>query len=479
MNKRFNTGLGGRILVAFVVAVIVSIVTSMISSSALRKNQELTTELVSTSMYDKVIDDFDQITRVAKTMSYDSFLKDFVENEESYSEEEAEQIMSEYLSAIKYGNGWTSAFLISDKTMRYYTPDGIGKIVDPENDEYDVWYSLFVESGNDVDLDINIDQYNAQDYTVFVDKRMEGDSGDLLAVCGVGMIMSDLQEMLDSYEQQYGVDITFVDEKGETLLGSNVNNLNSSYLYVEIPDNDYGSYTKRNGNGFVVSKYVSALGWSLVVKNDKGYSFIDRFKILIVSVIAFIFIMIALVIIDIFKRKNLLKYMNDDIFRDDLTGLINADGFEIKTMDAIEDLKTNKKGGALFAIDLDNFMSFSDYFGKESGDEYVLDVCNALKEIFSTSDIVSRAESDMFLVFAPNMTNEGYIDDICDKILNCATKEYEDGEKKVTNTVSIGISLYPKEAFGYKDLLAHTKRALRAAKDNGKNCAVKYDTIER
>ena len=335
------------------------------------------------------------------------------------------------------------------------------------NDEYDVWYKIFVNSGNDYDLDINIDQYNTKDYTVFVDKRVEDDNSELMAVCGVGMVMSSLQDDIENYEKEYGAKVSFADDKGEILIGSEVNNLSTSYLYVEVPDADHENTYSRNGFKYEYAKYMPSMGWNVVVMTDVKRDVKLLYNILFCAVGVFCVFAILIVISDINSKKNFLKYVKVESLKDKETDLYNPEGFSVSTMKLMNSLNNRKRGGCMFVICLDNFRLFLDTFGRGAADQMIANTGEALRELFADTDIIGRFDEDEFAVFAPNMTDEGYISDMSGRILKVIRREYSSDGNTIIFSASIGIAVFKDSDDEYSTLKDHASQALKTVQSDG------------
>ena len=182
-------------------------------------------------------------------------------------EKEIEAEISAYLSAIKEKFGYIAAYVVSEKTRRYYTPGEIAKIVNPLEEPYDIWYQLFLDSGKDLDLDTDRDQVNDYRWTVFINVRMTDDDGSFIGVCG-----------------------SFV-------------------------------YTSKGISGFRFTRYLEELEWFLVVQgvaNQQG-SFMHK-----LSVILLYLILIALFLLAFFTKQNSLhqSLSKPSLTQDMLTVLI-------------------------------------------------------------------------------------------------------------------------------------------------------------
>ena len=76
---------------------------------------------------------------------------------------------------------YDSVFTISAYSNTYFYYDGVNKVVSPEN-EHDDWYYDFVDSQLPYRLNIDTDEVNANELTVFVDCRIEGKDLSLIHI---------------------------------------------------------------------------------------------------------------------------------------------------------------------------------------------------------------------------------------------------------------------------------------------------------
>lgn len=281
--------------ISFVLAIIVSI--GSLTSLARENTKELDT-MLTYRIYDSISSSLNEPIIVAKTMACNDFLSEFIKNEDSMSEQEAISVMQEYLSSVKNGLEYDSAFLVSEKSRRYYTYEGLNKIVDPINDDHDIWYKIFIEKDKPYDLDVDSDEMNKNQWTVFVNARIEDENGDLLGVCGVGVKMTNLQELFLKAENEYDVKINLVDKDGLVQVDTDDINIENAWLDTDVlsqEETDEYRYQTTSNNEFAVSKYVEYLGWYLVVRSAPT-SISNEFLMIIIGNIAlFLFVMVILI----------------------------------------------------------------------------------------------------------------------------------------------------------------------------------------
>lgn len=132
---------------SFIIAIFVSIYSLAMLA---RENTKEIDTMLTYRIYDSISSSLNEPIVVSKTMACDEFLEDFLKNEDSMSEEDAINVMQDYLGSIKGKLDYDTAFLVSEKSRRYYTYEGLNKIVDPENDDHDIWYSLFCQQGSGI-----------------------------------------------------------------------------------------------------------------------------------------------------------------------------------------------------------------------------------------------------------------------------------------------------------------------------------------
>lgn len=230
------------------------------------RNHETLNEVLADSVYNAIDNAISKPIRTAQTMSSDSFLVRLLEHETEYSEEEMLTTMTDYLAQLKNGIHADTSFVISDKSCRYYTNDGLNKIIDIDNDDHDVWYAIFVNGHKAYDLDVDVDQANDDRWTVFVNSRIEDAKGKLLGVCGVGVAMTDTQDLLKHYEDKYQIKINLVNSDGLIQVDTDSINIENAHLYdVQYGKDQDGYHYVAEDGSYVSMRYIESLNWYLVI----------------------------------------------------------------------------------------------------------------------------------------------------------------------------------------------------------------------
>ena len=209
-------------------------------------------QLGASHIYSVIEGNIERPIGITSGLSSDEFLIRALEREESTNEKEMEAMISAFLTAVKNQFGYTSTFVVSEKTKRYYTSTGIAKIVNSQEDPYDNWYPIFLDSGSILQVETNRDQLSNYNWTIFVTARIIGSEGKTMGVCGIGLSMEDWQKMLLEIEKQYKVKINLIDAQGLVQVDTDFNNLKNAYLSDALSDNANDrafTHTEKGRNG--------------------------------------------------------------------------------------------------------------------------------------------------------------------------------------------------------------------------------------
>ncbi len=178
------------------------------------------------------------------------------------------------------------------------------------------------------------------------------------------------------------------------------------------------------------------------------------------------------VLSSITERKKLENELHQLAFYDKLTGLPNRRMFLDRLNQIIRFSHHNNQSFTLFFMDLDNFKYINDSLGHEAGDELLIQIAARLKEIFRSSDMVTRLGGDEFTVIIENTkkTDQFDVTTLAEKLLSqLANSPIVIGGRNFTVNTSIGIAKFPENGLDSDTLLRHADTAMYAAKKSGKN----------
>lgn len=154
---------------------------------------------------------------------------------------------------------------------------------------------------------------------------------------------------------------------------------------------------------------------------------------------------------------------------DHLTGLPNRLYLAASLPGLIEEAKNSGKMMAVLFLDLDRFKHINDSRGHDTGDKLLKTVAQRVRATVRTPDLVVRMGGDEFVVILRDVTGTETVSDTAARITQAlGAPMVVDGRTLVT-TVSIGVSLYPRDGTDVGELLRHSDTAMYQAKDKGRN----------
>jgi diguanylate cyclase (GGDEF)-like protein/PAS domain S-box-containing protein len=171
---------------------------------------------------------------------------------------------------------------------------------------------------------------------------------------------------------------------------------------------------------------------------------------------------------DITEKKKADEIIWKQANYDSLTNLPNRRLFDDRLKHEIKIAHRSKKLLALLFIDLDYFKHVNDNHGHEIGDMLLISVAERISETLRATDTVARIGGDEFAAILPQMENENDIGKVAKLIIKKLSIPFELSGININISASVGISIYPKNAFGAKDLLKFADKAMYKAKKEGR-----------
>lgn len=155
-------------------------------------------------------------------------------------------------------------------------------------------------------------------------------------------------------------------------------------------------------------------------------------------------------------------------FYDGLTGLPNRNLFNDRLARAIAAAQRHRGGFALLFIDVDHFKRVNDTLGHDAGDELLRQFAIRLVRSLRKSDTVARWGGDEFLAILEDVADARRAAKMVEKLLVTCSGDYIlDGQRRDV-TLSVGISMYPRDASEASALLKCADAAMYKAKNAGK-----------
>jgi diguanylate cyclase (GGDEF)-like protein len=211
---------------------------------------------------------------------------------------------------------------------------------------------------------------------------------------------------------------------------------------------------------------------------DKFTEFILNTSTSLIIILSVAFFLIALGIAKAISNivKNMQKTSDELVtseaknrliaYKDTLTDLPNRNALNINIKKMINTAE-NKKFAILF-IDLDRFKDVNDTRGHAQGDKLLIAIAKRLFDVVATNGTVFRFGGDEFVALIQFDEIEE-VNRIAKHLVLSISKPILLTKAEVHVTASIGISIYPLNAYDAESLIKYADTAMYQAKKEGKN----------
>ena len=149
---------------------------------------------------------------------------------------------------------------------------------------------------------------------------------------------------------------------------------------------------------------------------------------------------------------------------DRVTLLPSVDVFKNIVKNKIRNSIRNNTSASLILFDIDNFKDVNDSFGHEFGDNMLRMISSEVRNSIHSEALMCRYSANTFILFQSS-ESEHEIKETIEEIFNVFKQSHED----IYLTISMGISVVPKDGISYDFLLKNADIAMYEAKQNGKN----------
>jgi diguanylate cyclase (GGDEF)-like protein len=399
-------------IVLFLAFFVTSVVNYRISKQAV--HEEILTStlpLTTDTIYSEIQSDLIRPTYVSSLMANDTFLKDWTTD----GEQDLDKIVR-YLREIRDRYGFFTSFFVSAKSRNYYYYDGVLKKISPE-DAHDVWFYNFIQSGRDVDLDVDTNQAADNVLTIFINHRVRDADGELLGVTGVGLKMDMVAQMVRSYQERYKRNIFFVDRAGVIQVHAD-RNMVEAHTLADLPgvsgiareitevravSRDLG-YAHDGRDYLLTARYIPEFDWILVVEQNETLALATARRNLVHTVAVGFVASILVIAVCIFTVNAFQGRLEILAATDFLTGVANRREFEQRFARALIRREARHGELTLILLDIDDFKLLNDRLGHLEGDRVLKDVAAKALSVIRKDDVLARWGGDEFIILTESDT---------------------------------------------------------------------------
>ncbi len=161
--------------------------------------------------------------------------------------------------------------------------------------------------------------------------------------------------------------------------------------------------------------------------------------------------------------------LQSQVTHDPLTGLLNRLFLEPRLVLEIKRASQNKTNLAVILVDLDLFKNVNDKYGHQAGDKVLSEFAKILNESFRENDTVYRYGGEEFLIILPDINSNDAYQRAENLRTNLKKNLINFNNKKISITISLGISVYPENGMDAKSMISAADAALYQAKQNGRD----------
>ena len=473
INKRFYTFLLSAIVLAGFLAV--SLIGYFVAKESLseRLQQEML-PLTSDNIYSEIQRDLLQPLLISSLMANDVFVFDWVNN----GEKDPDKIIN-YLAQIQKKYNTITAFFISENSRLYYHPSGIVKKVSA-SDKEDQWYFNVKNSSQPYFINIERDTADHKRLSIFINYRIEDQSGKFIGAIGVGLALQTVVELIENYQKRYGREIYFVNRQGDVMLQSsqyrpelhlqNKAGLDKAFLQILTSPSTSFSFRANNGSTlYINSRLVPEFDWYLIVEqvNDPGSARIERAFIINMAVALAISIIVLL--LAHLAMRNYHGKLETMATQDKLTGAASRQIFESYFNQAVARCKRRNETLSLVLMDIDLFKHVNDSYGHQAGDRVLTRIAQLIKSHIRAEDIVCRWGGEEFLLLLSGCRLED-AKHITEAIrVAVADLEFHFNNETIKLTISAGLAEM-QQGESLTQVVEHADHRLYQAKNAGRNC---------
>jgi len=172
---------------------------------------------------------------------------------------------------------------------------------------------------------------------------------------------------------------------------------------------------------------------------------------------------------DISVVKQSQEQLNFLAHHDALTALPNRVLFNDRLRHAMDVSRRDGTMLGLIFIDLDRFKTINDSLGHPLGDKLLVQTAKRIKRHVRSVDTVARLGGDEFVVLTEHLERAQDAAKLCQKLIDAFQQPFLVEGHELHLTVSMGVSLFPRDGGDPATLLKHADAAMYRAKDEGRN----------
>lgn len=459
--------------------VITSMASYQVSRSQIRESI-LSTELPLTSdnIYSEIQKDLVRPILIASMMARDTFVRDW-----AMGGEQDVTRMTRYLKEVMAHYGAFTSFFVSERSRKYYHPDGILKSV-KEGEQRDAWYFRTRKMQDPYEINVDPDLAHQDRLTIFINYKVFDYEQRFIGATGVGLAADSVARLIAEYQRRYQREIYFVDATGHVVMsGHTANSITPGTLLqneeglktvvAAALSGKQGSFEYRRGGKqhLLNVRYIPDLKWYLFVAKESDAAFAGIRSTLYSNLAVCLVVSLLVLSVFILTIGRYQVQLETMAATDPLTGLHNRRTFSVHLDQAIREARRNHQPLSLLMVDLDHFKRLNDTLGHGAGDDELRRTSECLRTNLREADLLCRWGGEEFAIML-KATSLQSAASVAEKLRAAI------GANRSNNlTASFGVAELAT-GDGANTVLSRTDAALYLAKQQGRNCVKTQADLE-
>lgn len=183
----------------------------------------------------------------------------------------------------------------------------------------------------------------------------------------------------------------------------------------------------------------------------------------------------ALLLSAVASRLERARFLKNLLHRDGLTRLLTHTAFMEQATSVVAQCKRNQhRLAALMLIDLDHFKKINEKYGYAAGDKVLISLSAVLRQRLRSSDVLGRFGGEEVAIIVEDLEEYDAVN-LAQRLLHdfaTLAQRAPDGTE-FHMTFSAGVAMLDPKVMDVERWRKHAEQALKAAKNNGRNCVMK------
>lgn len=363
--------------------------------------------LAGEAIHAAIVAELQRPTAAAAMLAGDRFVRDWLLEGEADN-----SALLRYLVAFRDRHDARSLVLVSERTRRHYSADGIGDVVQ-EGREQDAWFFHARESSSPFIIAVAPGSSARSAPIIFVNYRMQDTNGGFLGVARVGLRATALPPLIDSHRRR-SRRLHLVDAQRNLILADapatidtrpGLRDIAAELLHRDAQPRQL-HYRRNDGTMFVSSRFMPETGWHLLVEQDAEDAAGPARRAFALNMAIGAAVAVTVIVLLRLTMKDYQTRLDRMAGSDMLTGLLNRQAFEIVFRQAMLDGDRAGKPLAGILFDIDFFRQVNEGHGQAAGDDVLRTVTRIAKGMLRESDIITRWGGEEFVVLLRDCTVE-------------------------------------------------------------------------